>query len=92
MPGAHGHELKPPPDGYGNRDEFCRAVGVSEDELGAGLDPSSIRPEGRRGSGFQVVPGKKTLKNRLHLGITVSGGRPHPIETRRRLVDARRGG
>jgi hypothetical protein len=35
-----------------------------------------------------VVPEKKTLKNRLHLDITVSGGRASPIETRRRLVDA----
>jgi Glyoxalase-like domain len=35
-----------------------------------------------------VVPEKKTLKNRLHLDITVSGGRANPIETRRRLVDA----
>jgi hypothetical protein len=37
---------------------------------------------------FQVVPEKKTLKNRLHLDMTVSGGRANPIETRRRLVDA----
>ena len=37
---------------------------------------------------FQVVPEKKTLKNRLHLDITVSGGRANPIEARRRLVDA----
>ena len=35
-----------------------------------------------------MVPEKKTLKNRLHLDITVSGGRANPIETRRRLVDA----
>jgi hypothetical protein len=35
-----------------------------------------------------VVPEKKTLKNRLHLDITVGGGRANPIETRRRLVDA----
>jgi hypothetical protein len=35
-----------------------------------------------------VVPEKKTLKNRLHLDITVSGGQANPIETRRRLVDA----
>ena len=35
-----------------------------------------------------MVPEKKTLKNRLHLDITVGGGRANPIETRRRLVDA----
>ena len=37
---------------------------------------------------FQVVPEKKTLKNRLHLDITVSGGRVNPIETGCRLIDA----
>ena len=35
-----------------------------------------------------MVPEKKTLKNRLHLDIIVSGGRATPIQTRRRLVDA----
>jgi hypothetical protein len=28
---------------------------------------------------FQVVPEKKTLKNRLHLDITVTGGRANPV-------------
>jgi hypothetical protein len=36
----------------------------------------------------QELPEKKTLKNRLQVDITVSGGRANPIETRRRLVDA----
>jgi hypothetical protein len=27
-----------PPDGYDNWDDYWRVVGVSEDELGAGLD------------------------------------------------------
>ena len=35
-----------------------------------------------------MVPEKKTSRNRLHLDITVSGGRANPIETRRRLVHA----
>jgi hypothetical protein len=57
-------------------------VGVSEDELGLGLD--RIADPAGRGPRiwFQVVPEKKTLKNRLHLDITVSGGRANPIETR----------
>jgi len=64
------------------------AVGVSEDELGVGLD--CIVDPARRGPRiwFQVVPEKKSLKNRLHLDITVSGGRANPIQTRRRLIDA----
>jgi hypothetical protein len=35
---ALGYEFEPPPDGYGNWDDYWRAVGVSEDELGLGLD------------------------------------------------------
>jgi hypothetical protein len=85
---ALGYEFEPPPDGYGNWDDYWRAVGVSEDELGIGLD-CIVDPAGRGPRiWFQVVPEKKTLKNRLHLDITVSGGRENPIETRRRLVDA----
>jgi Glyoxalase-like domain len=62
-------------------------VGVSEDELGLGVDRIAD-PAGRvRRIWFQVVPEKKTLKNRLHLDITVSGRRPDPIQTRRRRVD-----
>ena len=37
---------------------------------------------------FQVVPEHKTVKNRLHLDVHVSGGRAVPIETRRQRVDA----
>jgi hypothetical protein len=35
-----------------------------------------------------VVPERKAAKNRLHLDISVSGGRAVPIETRRQRVDA----
>ena len=48
---ALGYEFEPPPDGYDNWDDYWRAVGVSEDELGAALITSSIRPGGARGSG-----------------------------------------
>ena len=85
---ALGYELELPPNGYDNWDDYWRAVGVSEDELGLGpdriADPAGAGPT----IWFQVVPEKKTLKNRLHLDITVSGGRANPIETRRLLVDA----
>jgi hypothetical protein len=85
---ALGYEIEPPPDGYGNWDDYWLAVAVSEDELGLGLD-RIVDPVGRGlRIWFQVVPEKKTLKNRLHRDITVSGGRANPIETRRRLVDA----
>jgi hypothetical protein len=85
---ALGYEFEPPPDGYDGWDDYWRAVGVSEDELGLGQD-CIVDPAGRGPRiWFQVVPEKKTLKNRLHLDIMVSGGRAIPIEARRPLVDA----
>jgi len=38
---ALGYQFEPPPDGYDNWDDYRRAVGVSEDELGLGriVDP-----------------------------------------------------
>jgi hypothetical protein len=53
---ALGHEFEPPPDGYDNWDHYWRAVGVSEDELGLGLD--RIADPAGRGPRiwFQVVP------------------------------------
>ena len=85
---ALGYVPEPPPDGYDSWDDYWRAVGVREDELGLGVD-CIVDPEGRGPRiWFQVVPEKKALKNRLHLDIMVGGGRANPIETRRRLVDA----
>ena len=37
---------------------------------------------------FQVVPELKAGKNRLHLDISIGGGRAFPLETRRQRVDA----
>ena len=85
---ALGYEFEPPPDGYDDWDDYWRAVGVPEDELGGGID-CIVDPTGRGPRiWFQVVPERKALKNRLHLDIMVSGGRSNPIEARRQLVDA----
>jgi hypothetical protein len=85
---ALGYEPEPPPDGFASWDAYWRDVGVPEDELGLGVD-SIVDPSGRGPRiWFQVVPDRKTIKNRLHIDIHVSGGRAVPIETRRQCVDA----
>jgi hypothetical protein len=85
---ALGYEFEPPPAGFATWDDYWRDVGVPEAELGIGVD-SIIDPAGGGPRiWFQVVPESKTIKNRLHLDVHVSGGRSVPIETRRQRVDA----
>jgi Glyoxalase-like domain len=61
---------------------------VPEQELGIGAD--CIIDPGGQGPRiwFQVVPGREAAKNRLHLDISVSGGRAVPVGARRQRVDA----
>jgi len=77
-----------PPAGFESWDDFYRSIGVSEDELGIGAD----RIEDPKGEGpdiwFQVVPERKSIKNRLHIDLHASGGRDLPLETRRERVEA----
>ena len=85
---ALGYELEPVPDGFATWDDYWRDVGVGEEDLGIGED-SIIDPErGGPRIWFQRVPESKTIKNRLHLDISVSGGRAAPIEIRQQRVDA----
>ena len=85
---ALGYELEAPPAGFATWDDWRRDIGVPEAELGGGAD-CIVDPEG---SGpriwFQVVPDRKTIKNRLHIDVNASGGREHPLATRRQRVDA----
>jgi hypothetical protein len=85
---ALGYELEPPPTGFASWDDYWREVGVPEAELGIGADRIIDPDGGGPRIWFQVVPERKTVKNRLHLDIHVSGGRAVPIETRRQRVDA----
>jgi len=85
---ALGYEIAPPPTGFESWDDYYRDVGVREDELGSGpdrlIDPSGAGPA----IWFQVVDETKTVKNRLHFDLGVSGGRSVPFETRKQRVDA----
>lgn len=88
---ALGYVLEPPPAGFATWDEYWRDVGVPEDDLGIGAD-CIADPDGRGPRvWFQVVPERKSVKNRLHLDIHASGGRALPIEIRRQRVDVEAG-
>jgi Glyoxalase-like domain len=82
------YEFEPPPEGFATWDDYWRDVGVGEEELGVGQDRIVDPAGGGPRIWFQVVPELKTVKNRLHLDISVGGGRALPIDTRRQRVDA----
>jgi hypothetical protein len=85
---ALGYEVEPPPAGFESWEDYWRDVGVPEDELGSGpdrlIDPSGAGPP----IWFQVVDEAKTVKNRVHFDLRVSGGRSVPFETRKQRVEA----
>jgi hypothetical protein len=71
---ALGYVEAPPPQGWSDWPSFLRDHEVPEDEWD---DGATIRP--RSGAGpsisFLRVPEPKTVKNRVHLDVRVSGGR-----------------
>src|SRR5260370_22322872 len=77
---ALGYQLEPPPAGFATWDDYWRDVGVPEDDLGIGedriADPDGCGPR----IWFQVVPENKTVKNRFHIRVHVSGGRAGPVQ------------
>ena len=88
---ALGYVIQPPPGGCESWNAYWRSIGVPEEELDDELDASDslIDPTGTGPRiWFQIVPGGKTVKNRLHLDITVSGGREVPIGSRRQRIEA----
>jgi hypothetical protein len=83
------YQLEEPPGGFATWSDYWRSIGVPEDELGddgydSVVDPNGVLPR----LWFQQVPEGKVVKNRLHLDLTVSGGRSVPLATRRERVDA----
>jgi hypothetical protein len=92
---ALGYMIEPSPAGWASWDEYWRSIGVPEEDLGVGED-RIVDPEGRGpGIWFQVVPERKTVKNRLHIDLHDSGDEPHasagrkiPLAVRKQRVDA----
>ncbi len=68
--------VAPPPSGFTSWDDYYRVNGVPEELIGHGID----RIVDPRGEGpaiwFQVVPEQKSTKNRIHVDVSASGGRP----------------
>jgi hypothetical protein len=85
---ALAYEIEPPPKGFASWDDYWRDVGVPEDELGSGPDRLVDPSGGGPGIWFQQVDETKTVKNRLHFDLRVSGGRNVSLETRRERVEA----
>jgi hypothetical protein len=80
--------ISPPPSGFDSWEDFYRSIGVPEDQLG--VSPDRIEDSQGEGPGiwFQIVPEKKSVKNRLHIDVFASGGRGSPYDVRRERVEA----
>jgi catechol 2,3-dioxygenase-like lactoylglutathione lyase family enzyme len=85
---ALGYKVEPPPAPFATWRAYWLDQGLSEEELGAGdcsdsaIDPHGVGPR----IWFQQVPESKVVKNRLHLDLSVSGGRSVPLATRKERV------
>jgi hypothetical protein len=87
---ALGYVIQGPPGDFPNWAEYWLAQGLPPEELGEDIgndrlaDPDGVGPP----IWFQQVPERKTIKNRIHLDLTASGGRSVPLPIRRQRVDA----
>jgi hypothetical protein len=80
--------VEPAPPGFDSWDDFYRSIGLPEDDLGIG-DDRIADPNGEGPSiWFQVVPERKSIKNRIHIDVEASGDRDTPLELRRERVEA----
>ncbi len=71
---ALGYVDRPPPRGWDSWEVWLRDMHVPEEEWGDGAN--LVDPEGELPAiSFLRVPEDKTVKNRVHLDLQVSGGR-----------------
>ena len=78
---ALGYVEGSPPAGFASWEEWFAHCGVPEDEWDDGAyieDPDGGRP----GISFLKVPESKVVKNRVHMDMSVSGGRREPHDVR----------
>ncbi len=79
-----------PPEDHPTWKSYWLSKGIPEDELDGAEETDSIEDPDGVGPRFwfQQVPEAKAGKNRLHLDLSVSGGRTVPVDTRRERVHA----
>jgi hypothetical protein len=84
---ALGYRIPAPPEGFATWEKWLRELGIPEEEWNAASaveDPAGVGPR----IFFQRVPERKSIKNRVHLDLNVSGGRAISLTERRPRVDA----
>jgi glyoxalase superfamily protein len=84
---ALGYKLQDPPNGFESWEAFLRARGIPQSEWNSAsaiVDPDGKGPR----FFFQRVPEPKTVKNRVHVDINVTGGLSVPIEERKQKSHA----
>ena len=89
-----GYEMQPPPDGHASWKSWYLSLGEPEEDFAGLGDDYCDRIHDPTGGGpriwFQIVPERKTQKNRLHFDLYPTGRDPSlSIEERQRIVEAR---
>ena len=83
---ALGYEFEDPPPGFANWQDWLVANNVPEDEFAGSslVDPAGKGPR----IYFQKVPEGKIAKNRVHLDLSIGGGRGVPPGERESRIRA----
>ena len=84
------YQVQPPPEGFDSWEDALRSWGIPEelfDSRSAVVDPEGNGPR----IFFQRVPEGKTMKNRVHLDLSVGGGPGVALDEKRARVDAEAG-
>ena len=85
---ALGYRPADPPTGFDSWEQWFERCEVPEEEWNDGAaiqDPTELSPQ----LGFLKVPEGKTVKNRWHLDLKVSGGRMQPPDVRTQRIEAK---
>jgi hypothetical protein len=82
-----GYRPGDPPEGYDSWEDWLMKMEVPKEEWDEGA--LIVDPDGRGPNiSFLQVPESKSVKNRLHLDVDVSGGSLSPIDQRKNEVNA----